>query len=365
VRAIGIDLAWGDVNETGVVAVESDGTVVAADWTTGVDETLGWIQSHSEPNTMVMVDAPLVVANPSGQRQCEREVGQRYGRSSVSANSTNLSSPRRAGERLREALEASGWTYSDGVNGPPTHGRVVSECYPYATIVGAHELNYEKRPAYKRRPRGIKAADWPSKRAHACDDLVQRLAGLRGATPAMDLASHRVTAQLINESSPTSNKAYKHREDLIDASIAAWTAALWTQGGFARCQLLGDDDSCLDPDGRRATIIAAARRDQRRYLPVDMPACFVLEFRNSDGTWMDEALRLKPQDFSENGDGSYLYSGGASGLWIRAINISAAGVITHVDGGGDLFRYRLVALPDSSYPGVTCESRDSVFRALR
>ena len=359
--AIGIDLAWGDVNETGVIAVASDGSVVAADWTRGVDETLAWTQAHSETDTMLMVDAPLVVANSSGQRRCEREVGQRYGRSWVSANSTNISSPRRAGERLRTALEAAGWMYSDGTDGPPTHGRLVSECYPYATIVGARELEYEKRPAYKRRPRGMTAAAWPASRAVACDDLVQRLRGLRGATPPLDLVSHPITAELINESSPTNNKAYKHREDLIDAAVAAWTAALWTQGGFERCQVLGYDDNHRDPHGRRATIIAAAKRDQRRYLPVAMPDCFVLEFQNPDGTWTDEALRLMPEDFSENHDGSYLYSGGGSGLWIRATEVSPAGVITHVDGGGDFFRYRLVALPDSRYPGVTCDSRSDLY----
>ena len=78
--------------------------------------------------------------NATGQRRCERRVGQRYGRFKVSANSTNLASPRRAGVHLREALERTGWYYDDGITGPQTMGRVVSECYPYTTIVGAVEL---------------------------------------------------------------------------------------------------------------------------------------------------------------------------------------------------------------------------------
>ena len=41
---IGIDLAWADesrkkANESGVVMVDPDGKVAAADWTIGVDET--------------------------------------------------------------------------------------------------------------------------------------------------------------------------------------------------------------------------------------------------------------------------------------------------------------------------------------
>jgi hypothetical protein len=52
-------------------------------------------------------------------------------------------------------LESRGWRYDDGLDGPPTHGRVISGCHPYPTIVGAHELGYEdKRPPYKRAKEG-------------------------------------------------------------------------------------------------------------------------------------------------------------------------------------------------------------------
>jgi hypothetical protein len=110
-------------------------------------------------------DVPDVVVNPTGQREAERQVGQRYGRWWVSANSTNAASPRKAGVRLRERLETLGWGYDDGWGGPPATGRAVSECYPYTAIVGAAELGYEdRRPPYKRLPRGMKAAQaWPLK----------------------------------------------------------------------------------------------------------------------------------------------------------------------------------------------------------
>lgn len=103
-----------------------------AGWTVGLDDTLEWIDRYSGQNTLLFVDAPLLVDNATGQRDAERQVGQRYGRSWVSANSTNLASPRQAGVRLRERLERDGWRYDDGRAGPPTSGRVVSECYPYS-----------------------------------------------------------------------------------------------------------------------------------------------------------------------------------------------------------------------------------------
>jgi predicted RNase H-like nuclease len=71
-----------------------------------------------EEATLVFVDAPLVVDNPSGKRDCERQVGQRYGRWQVSANSTNEASRHRAGVTLRQLLEQDGWSYDDGHGGP-------------------------------------------------------------------------------------------------------------------------------------------------------------------------------------------------------------------------------------------------------
>lgn len=266
-KVLGVDLAWADTtvaNETGVVAAEPDGTIVAAGWTTGVEETVAWANAHATNAAVLFVDAPLLVLNEDKQRSCEKQVGQRYGRWKVSANSTNLASPRLAGVRFKRELEACDWIYADGVAGPPQGGRVVSECYPYTTIVGTDELGYEReRPLYKRKPKGLSAAAWRPVRAAACDVLIQRIADLRNASPPLDLRSHPVTAQLLDERSPLDDRAYKHREDLIDACLATWTAALWIQCGTDRCQVLGEHDVFVNDQGQRATIIAPARPLQR------------------------------------------------------------------------------------------------------
>jgi predicted RNase H-like nuclease len=276
VRFIGVDLAWGNVNETGVVACDEAGVVLSAGWTTGVEETAHWIQSAACQDTIAFVDAPLVVLNEGGQRACETQVGQRYGRWKVSANSTNLKTVRTAGIQLRNELDLQGWRYDDGVDGPSRGGRSFSECYPYATLVGATELGYEdERPRYKRGPRGMPAAQWRPLRAEMCDELIARLARLREASPPLHLRSHPVTAELVNDRSPLANRAYKHREDLIDACVAAWTAALWWTHGFKRAQVLGANDPLQDSQGVRATIIAPARAAQRREAhsvpPTDAP----------------------------------------------------------------------------------------------
>jgi len=125
-RYLGVDLAWRDkdaglsVNETGVAAIDSRGQVLDAGGTRGVEETIAWINTAAGgTDALVFVDAPLVVCNDTGQRLCERQVGQRYGRWKVSANSTNTGSRRLAGVRFLSLAKQAGWRYCDGRHGPP------------------------------------------------------------------------------------------------------------------------------------------------------------------------------------------------------------------------------------------------------
>lgn len=257
---IGVDAAWGDVNETGVVALEPSGHVRDAGWTIGVDAAAQWICDHAEPDTLVFIDAPLLVTNPTGQRLCETHVGQRYWRSSVSANSTNTASRRLGGVALLTALESNGFSYDDGIDGPPRSGHVVSECYPYTTIVGYEPFAYDVRPLYKRKPKAMHTAEFRAVRAAACDELIRRVAALAHADPSLDLRSHETTRELLEEPSPLDSAVYKHREDLLDAALCAWTSSLWHRHGFERCQVLGAVPGVARP---AATIIAPARPEQR------------------------------------------------------------------------------------------------------
>ena len=63
--------------------------------------------------------------------------------------------------------------------------------------------------------------------------------------------------QLAAEPSPVSDAACKHREDLIDALLCAWTASLWARHGLDRCQVLGLPAKTTDEP--MATITAPAR----------------------------------------------------------------------------------------------------------
>jgi predicted RNase H-like nuclease len=93
--------------------------------------------------------------------------------------------------------------------------------------------------------------------------LIRRLGQLADADPPLLLRSHPVTKDLAEQPSPVSDSAYKHREDLVDALICAWTASLWARHSFDRCQVLGLSANLTgDPV---ATMIVPARPEQRRH----------------------------------------------------------------------------------------------------
>jgi len=264
---LGVDLAWGEgrpgrpANETGVCALGEDGRILDAGWTVGVQATFDWIRAAAGDDAVVAIDAPLVVPNATGMRDCEREVARRYGRWKVAANASNAALGWQAGVALRRRLEAAGFGYLDRLD--PVSGRVFFECYPYTTLVGMAELGYDdERPRYKRLIRGLPAPDAREERARRCDDLLRRVATLTAADPPLDLVSHPVTRRLLEEPSPVLQRAYKHREDLLDAVLCAWTAAILHRSP-GRMQVLGATAD-PDPDGRRPVILAPARPEQRR-----------------------------------------------------------------------------------------------------
>lgn len=269
-RYVGVDLAWGEgtatrpANETGLCVIDADGQVIDAGWARGIDAVTEWILRASGPSGAILaIDAPLVVPNASGMRESEKQVGRAYGRWKVSANASNQTLKWLGGVTLRDRLEAEGFVVVSGVADPAPDDRVMFECYPYTTLVGVEEFGYDdERPRYKRLPRGIAPAVARAARAVATDDLVRRLTLLETFDPALRLGSNPVTRQILDEPTPLAGPAHKHREDLIDSALCAWTASLWHRHGEARVQILGRDEP-LDEAGRPATIVAPARGSQR------------------------------------------------------------------------------------------------------
>ncbi len=162
-RFIGVDLAWREgsadlvANETGVAVIDADGRVLDAAWRAEASSrpSPGWT---AQPQTAMLSCSSTRrswVRNETGQRLCEKQVGQRYWALEGQCQYDEHRSPRLAGVQFLRVAGPSGWRYSDGSGGPPRAGRIISETYPYATLVGAAELGYDtERPRLGRASRG-------------------------------------------------------------------------------------------------------------------------------------------------------------------------------------------------------------------
>lgn len=105
---VGVDLAWGERKPSGIAAVDDDGRLAhvgSAHDDAGIEAQL---HRYIQGDCLVAIDAPLVVANPSGQRPAEAALNRDFVKFEAGAHPTNTSNPLFAGvprgARLATAL---------------------------------------------------------------------------------------------------------------------------------------------------------------------------------------------------------------------------------------------------------------------
>lgn len=133
---VGIDLAWGPKNRTGLAAVAADGRLLASASARSDDEIVEWICAHAPQLGVVAIDAPLVVTNETGRRRCESLIHAAFGRFDASPHSTNLGKPEFRPPRGAGLAERLGLPLD-----PALRDRVAIEVYPHPAMVGLWRLD--------------------------------------------------------------------------------------------------------------------------------------------------------------------------------------------------------------------------------
>lgn len=151
---IGIDLAWSVRARTGLAAVDEDGALVSSTSVVSDEQIDGWLAGLGLPVLSVAIDAPLIVTNPTGMRQCERLIGQSYGAYEASCHTSNLGNPHFNPPRAAVLAGRHGW-HTDPAHRGDVATPVAIEVYPHAAMVGLFELGrtlkYKKGPVPSRR----------------------------------------------------------------------------------------------------------------------------------------------------------------------------------------------------------------------
>jgi predicted RNase H-like nuclease len=235
-RFVGVDLAWGPNGGTGI-CVASAGKVIRSSLVRSDDEIISWLKPHVAGPCIVAVDAPLIVRNANGRRDCERLISHCFWRYHAGAHSSNLSlAAFRNGvraERIAQALDLD----VDPYFAPRAAVRRVIEVYPHPAIVTLFGLERILKYKAKRR-RGVEA------RREEFIALLSGLEGLRVADPAFDVTASPRWPSLHTGIATTSSGAELDRlEDELDAYVCAYVAVYYWTHGSARCRVVGDTGS--------------------------------------------------------------------------------------------------------------------------
>lgn len=214
---IGVDLAWKvePKSRTALVAVDENCSLIATDYVYADEEILEFIKRHCSSGCLVGIDAPLVVKNRRGRRECENLL-QKYGIPSYPANRDwmNKAFGGVRGEILVRKLKKLGIELKARPQ-PETFAKAAMEIYPYSAL----KFLLKKIPKYKK---GRKR-----ERAKGISDLRK---ALQKAQPPL------ISGKLASE------KDLKKTADLLDAAVAAYTVFLYWKHGEERCEVIGSEE---------------------------------------------------------------------------------------------------------------------------
>jgi len=212
---IGIDLAWGEVRPTGLAVVDDGGRLVHLSAHDTDESIVAALADYRETPVLVAIDAPLVVANATGNRPCEAALNRDFARFDAGAHPANTGKPEFAetprGARLAKALGLD-------INPASRRPRRAIEVYPHPATIALFRLGRVLK--YKQRP----GRTVPQLRA-AMLELIGHLEGLADAETPLVVTGHEGWRQLVAQVREASRKSELRRaEDQIDAVVCAYIA---------------------------------------------------------------------------------------------------------------------------------------------
>jgi len=222
---IGVDLGWYG-KPSGLASLELRGGTLAVRSIERLEETssiLAWIEAQAPAGDCVIaVDAPLVIPNPTGIRECERELNRDFQRYHAGCHAANLGRPfAKHVTGFSQALERLGFRHGATIK-PRQPGRFQIEVHPHAASVNLFDL--PRIIKYKRGRRADRAIGLRRLRKL----MIERL-------PLLNPAVQQVKLPGLPRTGPL-----KPAEDQIDAVLCSYIAAHYWRWGRSRNHVYGD-----------------------------------------------------------------------------------------------------------------------------
>lgn len=227
---VGVDLAWAGRNPTGVAAVDADGCLVGVGAARDDASVLAALRPYVVGDCLVAFDAPLVVANRTGQRPAEAALNRDFRQFEAGAYPANTEKPEFAdvprAARLARQLALDMDPLSSAT-------RRAIEVYPHPATVALFRL-----------PRALKYKAKPGRSVDLLkSELLRLMDGVEGLAQAgvrMQVAGQPDWVSLRRQVTVAQRKSdLRAAEDPIDAVVCAYVA-LYDQRRPADVTIYGD-----------------------------------------------------------------------------------------------------------------------------
>ena len=211
---VGLDLAWGEKNNTGVAVIDAGGRLLQVGAAHNDESIATAIEPYVSDDCLVAIDAPLVVNNPTGSRPCEAALNRDFREFDAGAHPANtgnsaLTRPRAA--RIAAALRLD----MDPASSSP---RRAIEVYPHPATIALFGL--EKILKYKK-------GSFES-RQHQLLQLMTLIEGLDNATPRLRVNHNMSWVELRKRVEAATRPVQLDRdEDPVDAVLCAYVGLFW------------------------------------------------------------------------------------------------------------------------------------------
>ncbi len=216
---VGVDLAWGEKNPTGLAVLDAEGRLVHVSTVQTDDQIAQALAPFVAGDCLVAVDAPLIVTNPTGNRPAEAALNADFARFDAGAHPSNTGKPefrdRPRGARVCARLGLD-------INPRSRRARRAIEVYPHPATVALFGLGRTLK--YKNKP----GRDLATLRAEL-QLLMGHLEALATAEPPLVVGEGAPAAEewaAMRDAVATTGRKSGLRvvEDQVDAVLAAYIA---------------------------------------------------------------------------------------------------------------------------------------------
>ncbi len=227
---IGIDLAWGDKNLSGFCALvpyKKSLKIIDIKLLKSIDEIVDEIQKYINNKVYIGLDAPLLVPNEDGNRECEKLFNKDFAKYKISMLPINRTIFTKYNSNIRSE-ELFKRLQDDGFKRDYKSDKVIFEVYPHSTI--AMLFNNQQILPYKRK----KGRDV---------EFIREQISIYKRYLAKVVSSHKI---LKNDVSALKGQGLKDFEDMLDAITCAYTI-YFCQKNEARFYKVDDEDIFVTP----------------------------------------------------------------------------------------------------------------------